>query len=417
MYFLYKYSQFNIEVSETIDYMLLYNTYSLKYRWISKPEYADIKDNLTIDIGDVPVELAESGFIVPVDIDEIQRLKDEAYSKVNHPENMFISIFTTLACNYRCVYCFEKDQLCNSDHMTIETADETIAFIKRYREKYNVNNPVHIKWFGGEPLLNMEIIRYITTELRNNNIKLWAKMYTNGRLLTRDLALELKELGVTDDVVIPIDGLAENYARIKGCSEKDFYTVLENIRDTQDILRIVIHLNVSDSTKQDTTELYRVIREDYGIKCRVLVNSIQPMNTDSVNEDNDISTESLYELKELINKQSGIQRTLSGCEGRQFGYIVIDPKGYTYICEHLVGQDDYKLKHISECNGYIDRIGTIWDNNRVIDECGDCPILPTCLGQCSTNKFIEKIDCNKDVKIQNIKDIVRRLSEQNGNTI
>jgi hypothetical protein len=63
-------------------------------------------------------------------------------------------------------------------------------------------------------------------------------MYTNGRLLTKEIAFELMELGVNKSVVITLDGLAQTYSKLKQCTEKDFYTVLENIQAVKDILDI-----------------------------------------------------------------------------------------------------------------------------------------------------------------------------------
>ena len=105
---LYKYSRFNIIVKEEDNRVLLYNTYSLRYRWMDKSDFDDIRDKSNIDLGDVPVYLAEEGFIVKYDIDEIQRLKDDVQAYIEEADFMFLSIFTTLACNYRCAYCLKK---------------------------------------------------------------------------------------------------------------------------------------------------------------------------------------------------------------------------------------------------------------------------------------------------------------------
>ena len=397
----YKYSQFNIVATEEKGKVLLYNTYSLRYRWIDTFIFEDINDKDNIDLGDVPVYLAEEGFIIPSDMDEIQRLKDDAKAHLEKADCMFISIFTTLACNYRCVYCFEKNQLCN-EFMTKETADDIIAFVKRRYSDHHFTMPLKIKWFGGEPLLNMEIIRYISRELHSNDINYKAKIYTNGRLLIKETATELKSLGVTDEVVIPIDGLAPTYAKLKNCKEEDFYRTIENIKACEDILKIIIHINVSEASKNDVKPLLDLLRNEYNIKSKITLTQIEPQNTAEINETNSILFNEFHRvlLTESENKIYKITRRHVGCEARHPDYYVVGTKGELYICEHLIGQKKYVVGNIKDQSEQIDRAGTIWDNNRIIDDCKDCPILPICLGDCTSQRYIDDIDCQKEKRIK-----------------
>ena len=411
---LYKYSQFNVVGKEEKRKILLYNTYSLRYRWIDKFTFEDINDKDNIDLGDVPVYLADEGFIIPSDMDEIQRLKDDAKAHLDKSDFMFISIFTTLACNYRCVYCFEKNQLCN-EFMTKETADDIIAFVKRRYSDHHFTMPLKIKWFGGEPLLNMEIIRYISKELHSNNINFTAKLYTNGRLLTKETATELKSLGVTDEVVIPIDGLAPTYAGLKNCKEEDFYRTIENIKACEDILKIIIHINVSEASKNDVKPLLDLLRNEYNIKSHIQMVNVEPQNTGEIRKDNHIGYDEFRKASELLvnSKRSAIKKSY-GCEARHPDYYVVGTKGELYICEHLIGQKKYIVGNIKDQSEQIDRAGTIWDNNRIIDDCKDCPILPLCLGHCTANRYIDNIDCQKESRIRATKDMLLRIaSKQN----
>ena len=406
---LYKYSKFNIVADEDADNnkILLYNTYSLRYRWIDKFTFEDINDKDNIDLGDVPVYLAEEGFIIPSDMDEIQRLKDDAKAHLEKADFMFISIFTTLACNYRCVYCFEKNQLCN-EFMTKETADDIIAFVKRRYSDHHFTMPLKIKWFGGEPLLNMEIIRYISKELHSNKINFTAKLYTNGRLLTKETAAKLKTLGVTDEVVIPIDGLAPTYARLKNCKEEDFYRTIENIKACEDILKIIIHINVSEASKNDVKPLLDLLRNEYKIKSKITLINVAPKNTNVSNENNNITYDEFQKTLDMSNRKNGLITRKYYCEGRLNDYYVVGTKGELYICEHLIGQQKYIVENIKNQSRQINRAGTIWDNNRIIDDCKDCPILPICAGLCVTDRYIDNIDCQREKRIRTCLDALFR---------
>lgn len=410
---LYKYSQFNIIADEKEDKILLFNTYTLNYMWIDKSDLCDIKDKSNIDICDVPEYLAEKGFIIDESIDELQKLKNDIEEYNEKTDFMFISIFTTLACNYRCVYCFEKEQLCQNEHMTLETADNILDFIKRRYTEHQFTKPLKIKWFGGEPLLNIEIIRYISKELINNNIEFSAKLYTNGRLLTKELAQELKELHVTDEVVIPIDGLADTYSRLKGCKEEDFYKTIHNIKDIQDILKLELHINISEASKNDVAKLIKLLRENYKIKSFIRTVTIAPQNTDIKTDENSISFDEFQKASNILlnNMVMAIRRNY-GCEARHPDYYVVGTKGELYICEHLVGQEKYITGNIKDQYGRIDRQNTFWDNNRILNDCKDCPILPICLGQCASQRYIDNIDCEKDKRIEKTKSQLLKIASQ-----
>ncbi len=409
---LYKYSQFNITAKETDDKLLLYNTYSLHYRWLNKFDFDDIHNKKNISTGDVPIYLAEEGFIVPTSLDEIQRLKDDVKEHPKKADFMFLSIFTTLACNYRCSYCFEQAHLCQTEHMTKETADEMIAFIQRRYAEHSFTRPLKIKWFGGEPLLNMEIIRYISKELNNNHIKFSAKMYTNGRLLTKETALELKDLGVTDEVVIPIDGLAPTYAKLKGCTEDDFYKTIQNIKDCEDILKIILHINVSETSKNDVEALLHFIRSECQIKSYIQIVSIAPQNTDEIREDNHIAYDDFQKASGILqNRQTAIKRSF-GCEARHPDYYVIGTKGELYICEHLIGQKEYMVGNIKDRSERIDRTDTIWDTDRIMDDCGSCPILPLCLGNCTAERYLDHIDCEREKRTKTVINKLLKLTTE-----
>lgn len=405
----YKYSQFNISFHEDEKYIWVYNTYSTKVAKIPKT-----KNKLYQRLNPIPLIVVEEGLVkaqilVPADLDETQRLKDEAHKEIDRTDNLFLSIFTTLACNYRCVYCFESAQLCNTEHMTTETADDIINFVKRKVEENNITRPITIKWFGGEPLLNFPIIEHITNNLRNNNIDVSAMMYTNGRLLTKETALKLRDLGVNKQVVIPIDGLAPTYAKLKQCSESDFYTVIKNIQDCQDILNIIIHINVSEASKDDADELYRQLREDYKITVPISFTDVQPQNTSNISDTNSIEYTNMQSIKDKHNITDIGMRAKVGCEGRFKEYYTIGPDGSIYICEHQIGIDKYKYGNIKELSS-IDKTGTVLDIDVIIDDCKDCHLLPVCMGKCSVERMLGKIDCQKDLRIQQLqKDLIKRF--------
>ena len=407
----YKYSQFNLVIQETEDKVLLYNTYSLRWRRFNKSDFERMVDQQAIPQAWLSEYIIKEGFMVPTNLNEIQRLKDDVNTFWEDYNTLDLSIFVTMACNYRCVYCFEKDHLCNTEYMTTETADDIINFIKRRYAEHQFKNKLHIKWFGGEPLLNMPIIRYISNELHSNNIDFIARMYTNGRLLTKEITQELKDLGVTGPVVIPIDGLASTYAKLKCCKEEDFHAVIQNIKAAEDILNIIIHINVSEASKADTEALYKYLREEVGLKCKIKINNITPSNTNYMTIDNTINMTEYFKLVKDITPKRSIKRSF-GCEAKNPNHFGIGVNGEIHFCEYTIKNKEHIAGNIvKECTNPISRVDTTWDINKIIDQCHECNILPLCMGECVMRRYINKvrIDCDKELYTQNIKERLLKI--------
>ncbi|MBR1641839.1 MAG: radical SAM protein [Butyrivibrio sp.] len=381
----YKWSRFNHIVTKDKERVLVYNTYSLYYRWIYNDDFEYLTTHTELNFENLDDMLIKEGYVVESDIDEIERLKAEAREYSNN-DYLYLVIYTTMACNYRCSYCFEGDRLCN-EHLTTEKADEIISFAKRYCEQAGLNK-IAIKWFGGEPLLNQEPIVYITDKLNELGYTVRARIYTNGRLLTKEVATKLKELRV-DNILIPIDGLEKDYVRLKNCSKEDYYTVLKNIKECEDIVNITLLLNVTDTNKSGIQKLIKLLHSKYGIKSKYRLNRIKHSNTSISNSD-------YYELcKKTSLLDEVIPRQKIGCEAQYRNYVVINTKGDIFKCEHIINIEKYKVGNIKDVD--IEQLmtnNTEWNTDRVIDECKDCKLLPLCMNHCHTNNNIHKHECN-----------------------
>ena len=382
----YKYSQFNIEIKRDENSITLYNTYSCKHASVSLIDYQKKSD-----------KLLEYGFIVPNELDEIQIIKDEAHNQVDRTDFLYLSIALTMGCNMHCKYCFEENKLCNTDYMTETTMNSVVKFIELKYKENNIKKPVHIKWFGGEPLLAINQIEYIVKRLNSINIEVSSKMYTNGLLLTKEKALKLKELGLKEDVVIPLDGLSKTYAEHKGTTEKSFYTVINNIRQCQDILNIRIQLNTTNKNKEDIIYLYNNLRDKYEIKCPISLIPVMNYNSTTTNGYY-IDSNTYQKVKDKLNISEAHKRCLVGCEAFSKAYYVVGTNGDIYLCEHMLGKNQKPLAHITDDVIDIHK-DSVWNIDYMIDNCSDCILLPQCMNKCPTNIFIDKIPCNREMYI------------------
>ena len=109
------------------------------------------------EISDDPVlrKLAEDSFLVPEQKDETESyLSVLSLLRIRARKKGYdgYMILPTLGCNARCFYCYEEGR--QQVSMSPETLDRAIAFILATRRK---NTELHLKWFGGEPLLRPDM--------------------------------------------------------------------------------------------------------------------------------------------------------------------------------------------------------------------------------------------------------------------
>ena len=72
-----------------------------------------------------------------------------------------LTICPTLACNFRCGYCFEHSQA-DGLTMSAETIDRLLDFIGSFKDV----NRVALAWYGGEPTLAWDVVREVTRRVR-----------------------------------------------------------------------------------------------------------------------------------------------------------------------------------------------------------------------------------------------------------
>ena len=422
---LYKYSQFNIEIEKRDNGdTYLFNSYTSRGRWIPDPELAAVKDKTLIDPGDVPQYLAEEQYIVPDDLDEYGRLQKEIYATAHYSKALHFIITTTKACNYRCYYCFEARHLSN-EKMQPETMDEIIDFIiQKCKEKPDVKT-ILLQWFGGEPLLHQEPIRYITKNLREkytgeHGITIRGNLTTNGRLLTPDLVDDMVSNYSIDSALITMDGMSKDYARIKGCSEEDFSAVIENIKYAQEKLEVHIRLNLADNLQSLKDFIAFFAKEKMKIDIdisNIFDTSLSPgeyqdaywLYTEDHKELMKYITENGYSY--LTGGGQKIPRTRVACKANTAWRYVIDIYGNLYRCIDMIMRPDYSIGNIREgiTNQEMERA---FIENPLYEKCRSCAFLPMCLGKCTMERIIEDkgIDCNTQKK--HITTCIKRAMKQ-----
>lgn len=408
----YKLSKYNI-YKENNENIIIYNTYTGKRVEYSKESYVRL---LLRDLSQES-QLSEAGIVVPIDIDEKQRLLDEAQQTSFNYETLGLVIAPTMSCCYKCKYCFEYDTLCQNAYMSHETMDNTVEFIRQQIEEHkDTVKRLKIKWFGGEPLLHKEAISYITEKLIEKVLKPYhlmykATIYSNCRLLTEETAIMLKECNVSY-LTVTVDGLKSTYVEQKGCSEEDYDITLENIKRAEKILsNITVGINVAKVNKDEVIDTIKYLR-NYGITSNIYLNRMLCYTEEST-ENNDITYEEFKRVCDSVANMENVitpslfSRRKCTCEASLDYHYVIGHDGHIYRCEHLLNIKEYSIGKVKDGIHNTPIKPDIWVNNHIPEKCLECPIFPICnLNACTTNTLMYKINMDCD---QRIRDTISKL--------
>jgi len=102
-----------------------------------------------------------------------------------------INLYVTEDCNLRCSYCFVKRK---RTYLSLETGKQTIDYLLN---QPNLEKPIRISFFGGEPLLRFELIKklvlYAEKKASQFNKKVHFGIVTNGILVSDKILSFLKK--------------------------------------------------------------------------------------------------------------------------------------------------------------------------------------------------------------------------------
>lgn len=360
-------------------------------------------------------QLMSMDFIVDSNLDEFEQYKNKVFDNVPLPQRDCYKIMTTSDCNANCFYCFEKK--CNTDVMDYKTADCVINYIDNNSRTHNVE----LKWFGGEPLLNHNIITYIVENLEKKpNIEsVCSSIVTNGSLFNDKLIDIAKSKWHLDQVQITLDGTESNHNRIKkyrDC-ENGFKQTLDNVeRLLKQDISVNLRINYTQYNVNDVLSVVDLIFQRFENRVSVYFAPIFGLKN---NPEEDL----LYTIeKKLLNKlldynyaslESILHVKKHNCGLTTFdNYAVISPSGKVYKCAESMYLSNLSLfddVHNSHPNINIIKL---WMEKNVRDECKTCAYYPLCLGGCKADQMgIIDMKCFR-YKTQ-IKDVIVQLYNNN----
>lgn len=414
---LYKYSQFNIEIEETSKGLLIYNTLSQKARYFDEEDKKLMLNKTDIDPLDIMQEFIDEGFVVPMEKDEAAVIINRNHYYAYNHHTMELVIGTTMKCNYHCNYCFQHENLNKSTHMNHETADTLFGFVQNELNSNPHINKVHIRWFGGETLLNTEIMNYIADKFIAANINFDGELYSNCRLLTEDKHALLQKCNI-HKIDATVDGLPETYANIKGCKIEDFEETINNLRAIQDKIETVdLKINVSEENKHEAFDSAKALYKDYGLHVNVrfrpviLYDDKQMKAKYGINYDDYVALvtkllqwQKKNGYKTSVGAYSSIKPTT--CIASGIHNYVFDNQGNIYRCTHFHGNTNHRLGNVFTGLTHPDEEKMFVDNE-IPKLCHKCSALPLCMSGCIVQRKIYNMQFDCQGIIEEIRQTVK----------
>ena len=401
-----KLSKYNFfyTLSENTKETLIYNSRTNALAFIKNENLPLIQvpqdKPIVIKDEELKSNLLSGGFIVDKDINELDLLKLKLLSSRFNTKGLGLTIAPTLDCNFRCIYCYEKNSL-HQQYMSNEVQERVFSFINKQAD--TLKN-LSISWYGGEPLLALDVIENLSNKIiklcSEKNINYQASIITNGYNLTKAYALKLKELNITSGQVT-IDGTAEihNSRRPLADGSKTFNTIIKNVKDCAEILNLTIRINTDKENAPKTDELLNILMQQ-GLKGKVgvylgFVDTINDCYEDSKCFTREGSSKLNFanEIK-LIKK--GFNKDIShryprlyanSCGADCINAFVIAPDGLLYKCWNDIGIKEYAIGNIdtdSKAQKYNRSLFNTYMTYVAPDDpqCSKCKLLPICMGGC-----------------------------------
>ncbi len=321
-----------------------------------------------------------------------------------------ISVIINLECNFDCVYCYEGDQK-GSHYMSEQTIGLLINFIKANFSQGKKS--INIDFYGGEPLLSAGLIKAISNEVKtfaeSRGAEYTFTLVSNGSLFKRQLAEELKQLGLTA-IRITLDGTAEAHNRYRPFKSGagSFDTIIRNIKETCDIVKISTGGNFDRGNYETFPPLFDYFEKEgltpdrlYEIRIGPVSKRPEDDNTPTDYSDGCLSVNEPWIIKagtmlreEILKRGYHTTKIMPmPCQVEITDSYVVNYDGAIYKCPALIGREGFQIGSLKK--GVTDYTGShklgVWKNA----ECIECEYLPLCFGGCRYMAYVRDGNINK----------------------
>lgn len=397
------------------DHVALWHSLRMKPVFLEKHVFEELRAGKCSE--DLECELVDKRIFLSSEDDD-DRIIAKLRAQAPRPDVNLAYFILSEHCNLACAYCFVGSDACGrgiSKHkdMTVPVADRALDVFARQLEESKtdyMNSESNIIFFGGEPLLQFDVLIHVARRVRslseqrpvlqNTNLA----VITNGTLLDEERILALDALGVA--VSISIDGFTEqaNSMRVDKAGKGTFDRVVQ-VLEAYKRLGVEppsLSVTLTERTIEDLPSMVRLLKE-YDIKgfgYNVLLKQEEERGRDEYYEAaSQFIIDSFLVLRECGVYEDRIMRKLnafarsrvhfSDCGATSGGQILFAPDGRIGICQGLMADEENYAADIWD-EGFIANEHPLWHKWASLtaihdDGCLSCEALGVCGGGCPVN--------------------------------
>lgn len=213
-----------------------------------------------VDIGEITPEdvmndLLAGGFLVDAGTDELAANRAR-YWKARTQTPVVLTITTTMDCNLGCYYCYEDR---SNDALSITDVE---AIVSLAAKRVSDRQRLHVDWYGGEPLMNVEFMEAASAALQHycaqNRIRYSASVISNGTCWPSDVAAFVARHSLSQ-VQVSFDGMRANHNRRRryrrghepSKDASSFDLAVELVDRLTRCVRVDVRFNIDRGNKDD----------------------------------------------------------------------------------------------------------------------------------------------------------------------
>lgn len=338
---------------------------------------------------------------------------DKAFDfKNRHTEIKALCLHVAHTCNLNCTYCFAAQGKYHGERalMSFETGKRALDFLV---ENSGKRRNLEVDFFGGEPLMNFEVVKQLVAYARSIEDKCGKHfrftLTTNGVLLDD----EVTEFANREchNVVLSLDGRKDVHDRlrktingkgsydtivpkfqkfVKARGDKGYYVRGTFTHNNTDFTNDIFHMADLGFTELSMEPVVCAPGEEYALTeedLPVLFEQYEILAKEMLRREREGRPFTFYHYMLDLTGGPCIYKRISGC-GSGTEYLAVTPWGELYPCHQFVGDPKYSM-------------GNIWDgvtNKALQDEfklcnayarpdCKDCWAKLYCSGGCAANAY------------------------------
>ena len=338
---------------------------------------------------------------------------DKAFDfKNRHTEIKALCLHVAHTCNLNCTYCFAAQGKYHGERalMSFETGKRALDFLV---ENSGKRRNLEVDFFGGEPLMNFEVVKQLVAYARSIEDKCGKHfrftLTTNGVLLDD----EVTEFANREchNVVLSLDGRKEVHDRlrktingkgsydtivpkfqkfVKARGDKGYYVRGTFTHNNTDFTNDIFHMADLGFTELSMEPVVCAPGEEYALTeedLPALFEQYEILAKEMLRREREGRPFTFYHYMLDLTGGPCIYKRISGC-GSGTEYLAVTPWGELYPCHQFVGDPKYSM-------------GNIWDgvtNKALQDEfklcnayarpdCKDCWAKLYCSGGCAANAY------------------------------